>query len=389
MDQVIPRTRPRNRRDMIITSASELFARRGYANVSMSDIARSVAIGPSALYRHFASKEDLLFEVVQRPIIELEPRLDPSDEASISEWAASLAEWALANRALGTLWQRESRHLPPDRRNELRGALIIVQRIVLDAVSRHRPELSQDQADLLTWAVMDTLMSVSFQRVELPHTEYLRLLVDITTGVIMTPLPDPPATASAPVADQGPRDTEGSTADRLVSAAARLFAQSSYESVGINDVAAEVGIAGPSIYHHFGTKLDLLAAAMGDAADRLLSVHDRILDGGGSARSLLDRLLESYVDFTFANTNVIDVIISETINLDEEGRRTAREQQMRYIRTWITLLESIRPDLPPGHARVRVQAALTLTNDVARTAHLRRQPGARSAVIAIAGTVLR
>ncbi|HEY0572939.1 MAG TPA: helix-turn-helix domain-containing protein [Pseudonocardia sp.] len=63
--QAPPRgTRPLNRRQLILAAAAELFYRRGYPNVSMGEIAEAVAIGPSALYRHFRGKQELLSEVV-------------------------------------------------------------------------------------------------------------------------------------------------------------------------------------------------------------------------------------------------------------------------------------------------------------------------------------
>ncbi len=57
-------TRPANRRQLIIAAAADLFSRRGYAGVGMGDVAEAVAIGPSALYRHFRGKQDLLAAVV-------------------------------------------------------------------------------------------------------------------------------------------------------------------------------------------------------------------------------------------------------------------------------------------------------------------------------------
>ena len=57
-------TRPPNRRQLIIDAATDLFCRKGYANVAMGDVAEAVAIGPSALYRHFRGKQDLLATVV-------------------------------------------------------------------------------------------------------------------------------------------------------------------------------------------------------------------------------------------------------------------------------------------------------------------------------------
>ena len=54
-------TRPANRRELLRQAATDLFARRGYANVAMSDVAAAVNVGPSAVYRHYPGKAELLF----------------------------------------------------------------------------------------------------------------------------------------------------------------------------------------------------------------------------------------------------------------------------------------------------------------------------------------
>lgn len=51
------------RRKMIEKAALRLFADRGYAEVSVRDIAQACGIGESALYRHMTSKEELAIRV--------------------------------------------------------------------------------------------------------------------------------------------------------------------------------------------------------------------------------------------------------------------------------------------------------------------------------------
>lgn len=47
------------------------------------------------------------------------------------------------------------------------------------------------------------------------------------------------------------------TAERILDAALDLFSRDGYEAVGIEHIAAAVGIKGPSIYKHFKSKQDL------------------------------------------------------------------------------------------------------------------------------------
>ncbi len=76
------RRRPHDRRAQIVAAAGELFARRGYQAVGMSDIADVVGVRASALYRHFAGKQELLHAVLEDNLVTLRgtlPTLELSD----------------------------------------------------------------------------------------------------------------------------------------------------------------------------------------------------------------------------------------------------------------------------------------------------------------------
>jgi len=69
------RDRPSSRRSIeIVNAARTLFAEKGFDGTSISDIAGSVGVADGAIYKHFASKRALLFEVIRsfyEPVIEL------------------------------------------------------------------------------------------------------------------------------------------------------------------------------------------------------------------------------------------------------------------------------------------------------------------------------
>lgn len=52
--------------ERIRNAALRLFARHGYAAVSMREIAGDVGIGAAAIYNHFATKQDLLADLMSR-----------------------------------------------------------------------------------------------------------------------------------------------------------------------------------------------------------------------------------------------------------------------------------------------------------------------------------
>jgi AcrR family transcriptional regulator len=369
-------TRPRNRRRLILDAAAELFASKGYAQVSMADVADAVAVRPSALYRHFRGKDDLLYRVVHDMLTAVQ-----ADLHGLAGTRA-LAETALDHRRIGVLWQRESRHLPPAARQRLRGRLVDIAAQFAAFVAQRRPDLREADWDLLAWACLGAAVSVSFQRIELPRPEYTELLAGIVDRVVDTDLDTDPA----PIAAQPPSGALDRR-DELLAAAARLFAQRGYHSVGVDDVGAAVGIAGPSIYHHFATKLDLIVAVITRGAEQLLDGTTRALADTHDDGQALDALLGAYVSFSFTHGDLMDVLITEVPHLPEPHRTTFRGIQRRYLDQWREVLTRLHPDLPPAHTRVHLQAALTVINDVARTPHLRTRASA-AAVTAIGHAIL-
>lgn len=74
--------------------------------------------------------------------------------------------------------------------------------------------------------------------------------------------------------------------DAIVSAVNRLLAEKGFESMTVDEVAAEVGIAKASLYKHFPSKEDLAAAAMVRVMDRARAFLDTLQGNAASARPI-------------------------------------------------------------------------------------------------------
>ncbi|GAA4263571.1 TetR/AcrR family transcriptional regulator [Dactylosporangium darangshiense] len=61
--------------DSILTSAAALFSRRGYDAVGIRDLAEAVGLSTSTLYHYYATKQDILFAIVNRFLTEFSGRL--------------------------------------------------------------------------------------------------------------------------------------------------------------------------------------------------------------------------------------------------------------------------------------------------------------------------
>jgi AcrR family transcriptional regulator len=71
----MPRHRFTDTRDRIESAAIQLFVDKGVAETTVRDIARAVDISEGALYRHFTSKEELVWMAFERHYVSFADRL--------------------------------------------------------------------------------------------------------------------------------------------------------------------------------------------------------------------------------------------------------------------------------------------------------------------------
>jgi len=57
--------RKKEKREIILMSAAELFAKNGFHETNITDIAHSAGIGKGTVYEYFSSKDELYIEVVK------------------------------------------------------------------------------------------------------------------------------------------------------------------------------------------------------------------------------------------------------------------------------------------------------------------------------------
>jgi TetR/AcrR family transcriptional repressor of mexJK operon len=80
--------------------------------------------------------------------------------------------------------------------------------------------------------------------------------------------------------------------EAILSAAAVVFFREGYAQAGVDVIAAEAGVAKPTVYNHFGDKESLFREAIAADADRALAKHlaavEHLQDGGDLRATLED-----------------------------------------------------------------------------------------------------
>lgn len=168
--------------------------------------------------------------------------------------------------------------------------------------------------------------------------------------------------------------------DQIVRAAARAFSERGYHGVGVDEIAAEVGISGPALYRHFANKYALLVATA-EYTVAVLVAAARVADDPD--RPAAERLRV-----------VTDALIETTIGKRGEGafyrweRRYLQPPDRRRIRTGYDALNAaiaeplaaLRPGLSAADTATLAAATLSVIGSI--SAHRTRlSAGALAALL--------
>lgn len=114
------------RREQILDTAAELFAARGFHGVSVADLGAACGISGPALYKHFASKDAVLAEMlvsISRWLLDggracVDASSDPAD--ALARLVDHHVGFALGHRPLIVVQDRDWSSLPDEAREEVR-----------------------------------------------------------------------------------------------------------------------------------------------------------------------------------------------------------------------------------------------------------------------------
>ncbi|KEF43142.1 MAG: transcriptional regulator [Cyanobium sp. CACIAM 14] len=106
------------------------------------------------------------------------------------------------------------------------------------------------------------------------------------------------AVPSAPVPDETPPGRSSPKRDALLRAARELFSRQGYRAVGIDTVLARAAVAKMTLYKHFGSKEELIAALLRQQGQEIAAALGRRIaavppEGGQRLLAMFDWLAEA------------------------------------------------------------------------------------------------
>jgi AcrR family transcriptional regulator len=162
---------------------------------------------------------------------------------------------------------------------------------------------------------------------------------------------------------------------QIIRAATAVFARSNYRVASTAEVAAEAGIAEPTVFKYFPTKKSLFLRILERTGGAVLHVWQRIIAPDATGIETLQRMGDAYIGGVRRHTDELKVQFQALAESDDpDFADVLRENHEGYVRFFQAVIEggiedgSIRPDVDP-------EAMAWLLNSVGFTSTLLRLLG--------------
>lgn len=311
-------TRRPARQTELASLAADMFSESGYHAVSLADIAGAAGITAPAIYRHFPNKQAILTHAASDFAAALHDCVEPLLSATgparrrLDEAVRGIVRLVVSRRHHVRLYLYERRHLAAAEHAELVRAITTLTKTVATLLGHVRPELSKRDRQVLALAALSAIASLATHRLAVGVRTCERTLCALAHALLATELvARAPDEAPAPVSPRTGGAWYSSRRERLLASAVHLFRTEGFHGASMEDIGHAAGIGASSVYRHFASKADLLAAVYYRAADRLSAVTNAATAGSQSPAEALRRLTDTYVEFTFDNPDLVAVYISE------------------------------------------------------------------------------
>lgn len=156
---------------------------------------------------------------------------------------------------------------------------------------------------------------------------------------------------------------------RILKAAAALFAEKGYAAATTRELAGRLDIQPASLYHHFRTKEQLLAEVCLLAQLQGLEAIDEAVKirSHESGLSQLKAIIKCHLEISLEQQEEHKVMLTETRSLEADSLDRLGELRDKYHQTLDTVIAraqqegDLRSDIKPGHLRISLLNMLNWT----------------------------
>lgn len=162
---------------------------------------------------------------------------------------------------------------------------------------------------------------------------------------------------------RGPGRKSLAMREQIVTEAARLFADKGYHATGVAELSSAVGLGAGALYHHIGSKEEVLLAICKPHVIEILEAGEKLLSADLPAREKLRLLAREHMKMVAERTLELRVTLRELDSFTGPRRQEMQELRDRTEEIWQQITDQGRQsgelgDLDP----LFVKAALGALN---------------------------
>ena len=117
---------------------------------------------------------------------------------------------------------------------------------------------------------------------------------------------------------------------RVLSASAEIFSRRGYRATSMNEIAAEVGLSKPTLYHYFRRKEDILVRLYENVMEHILTSAQTITAAAPSPIAALRQLITYRVRHTCENQALHKLFFEEEAELPPGMLRTVLQRRREF-----------------------------------------------------------
>ncbi|MFH1090088.1 MAG: TetR/AcrR family transcriptional regulator, partial [Pseudomonadota bacterium] len=243
----------------ILDSAIRVFSGKGYLDATISEIAKGAGVTDPAVYKYFKGKEDVLFKIPEENMriflenipVQLEGTKGADNKLRKIIWYH--ARYFTTKPEYTIILLLECRPNPRFYKSKAYQLIKVYSRIIIDIIKEGVSEgVFRDLPwpQLLRDMVMGALDHLALNWIMRDGPNPLEKAENICDLVLNAALAGPEPS--------GRTDPKEDKRNKILSAAAKVFTEKSYNDATISELAREAGVAEGTIYEYYKNKEDLL-----------------------------------------------------------------------------------------------------------------------------------
>lgn len=277
----------------ILDIATRIFSEKGFNESTISEIAKSVGIGDSAIYDYFASKEEILLAIPEEQMImflsDLKNGLEgiKGAENKLRKLIWHHCKFFTTYREYTHILLLDCRSNPRFYDSEGYELMKDYSKIIIEIIEEGKKEgkiCSLSQPRLLRDMIMGAIDHAALNWIINGMPNPLDYAEEIYEIVINSVRPEENCKLSS--------DPRGQKRKQIINGATSVFSKKGYYESTISEIAREAGVAEGTIYEYFKSKEDLLISIPEDKLGEFLDGID-----GASSETKFRKMILDYLRF--------------------------------------------------------------------------------------------